>query len=260
MNDNNNELLTELTIQQAVSSEVSGQLKSTGTAYILFFVTIFIFGIVGLHRLYLGRTNIIIGIFYLPLSVLTFLLLPLCDLISISSLVDKANDATRDEVEDRIRAKYTMPTQGTRTTVGTILKTQTGGPKTTAVAICSVVLLLGTIGYKIGYKPNSTPNAKKNVTGSLETKIREMPQMCQRWIRRTVNNTFGSTVSKWGKHGVWRKGRYNYASYRFTFANNNHFKILCCLDRQTQKFGLWSITDLKRNQTTAYHSKGSCRS
>ena len=101
----------------------------------------------------------------------------------------------------------------------------------------------------------------------LATKIANMPSVCKLLIETTIVSQFNGNIMKWGKKGAWRKGRYNYASYRVTFAVQgteiagiNRFKILCCIDRQTERFGIWSITDLSNNHTQAVSGKSSCRS
>ena len=266
MAKNSDEMMKELMIQQAISNEASGQLKTVGTAYILFFASFCILGFVGLHRLYLGRGNILIGVLYFPLSILTIFLLPLCDLVSLSSTVDKTNKSIRDEIESRVRKQYMFTEKQTPPTGGYPVEEErsvstTGGSKSTAIAGCIILLVIGVFIYRFSPTTSKSTLAreKKNRAVTLETKIRDMPKVCRFWVKKTVANMFGTQVSKWGKHGAWRKGRYNFASYRFIFPNNNRFKILCCIDRQTQKFGLWSITDLKRNKTTTVQGNGSCR-
>lgn len=100
----------------------------------------------------------------------------------------------------------------------------------------------------------------------LATKVKNMPGVCKLFIQSTILTQFNGKIIGWGKSGAWRKGRYNYSSHRVTFAVRgteiagiNKFKILCCIDRKTEKFGIWSITDLNTNKTNAMRGEGSCR-
>ena len=236
MKDENKELLKELALQQAVSSEVSVQLRYVGTAYIWFFVTIFIFGTVGLHRLYLGRGNIIIGIFYFPLTLITLFILPLYDLIMLSSVVDKANNNLRDKIDRTIRQRYMPTTQETQ--VGTITDIKTGGSKTTALAICAVILLIGVVGYKFGHKATST--TKKSVTVSQEPKFKRIPH---------------SFPAKWkasrNKLSVTTAGVYELTSF-----GEENIKVKTIVTRS--KIGFLFIDDRNKHikaKTSLYHLK-----
>ena len=102
----------------------------------------------------------------------------------------------------------------------------------------------------------------------LAEKITNMPEVCKLLIETTIIRTFRGKVLRWGKSGAWRKGNYNYASHRATFTDRSgglehgqtqRFKILCCIDRRTEQFGIWSITDLRKKQTQAVRGEGSCR-
>lgn len=107
-------------------------------------------------------------------------------------------------------------------------------------------------------KPNTGAKARADKSRSMKERIKDLPGLCTAYIFLTLASD-GTTVKHWGKSGAWRKGQYNYASQRITLSNNERFKILCCIDRKSKRSGIWSITDLRTNQTKAMHGKASCR-
>ena len=124
-------------------------------------------------------------------------------------------------------------------------------------------LVLGIFAWCVNQKDESKPTEpappKKPMT--LAEKIGHLPNVCKVLIKATIANQYRGTVTEWGKKGAWRKGNYNYASHRVSFDSPNgiyRFKVLCCIERSTQRFGLWSITDLYSNQTAKAKGEAAC--
>ena len=107
-------------------------------------------------------------------------------------------------------------------------------------------------------EPSAVAKTKSDKPVSLKEQIKVLPDVCTAYIFMTLLSG-GVEVRHWGKKGAWRKGRYNYASQRVALNNNERVKIICCVDRKTRRSGVWSITDLKTNQTKAMYGKVSCR-
>ena len=122
-------------------------------------------------------------------------------------------------------------------------------------------LVLGLFAWCMHEKKEIHKEAPEIFPLTLDEKIERLPTVCKVLVKATIVNKYQGSVTEWGKRGAWRKGNYNYASHRVSFnspTGKYRFKILCCIQRSTERFGLWSITDLYSNQTAKAKGEGAC--